>query len=90
MPPVCWVASKTAGRPAGAERTGFSMMESKTFRRHLASLLFLVCSVLLLVALLGARPVRRVRPLDPTRTAAALGWYEETEAGSGQWVYRSA
>lgn len=90
MAPVCWVASKTSRRPAGAERTGFSMMESRTFRRHLASLLFLVCSVLLLVALLGTRPVRRVRILDPTRTAAAAGWYEETQAGSGQWVYHSA
>ena len=66
------------------------MMENRTFKRHLASVLFLVCSVLLLVALLGARPVRRVRLLDPTRTAAAAGWYEETEAGSGQWVYRQA
>ncbi|WP_294540256.1 hypothetical protein [uncultured Gemmiger sp.] len=49
-----------------------------------------MCSVLLLVALLGTRPVRRVRILDPTRTAAAAGWYEETQAGSGQWVYHSA
>lgn len=66
------------------------MMESRTFRRHLASLVFLVCSVLLLVALLGARPVRRTRALDLTRTAAAAGWYEETKAGSGQWVYHRA
>lgn len=66
------------------------MMERKTWGKHLASLAFLVFSVILLTALLGTRPARRVRSVDLTRTAAAVGWYEETEAGSGQWVYRSA
>lgn len=66
------------------------MMETTTFRRNLGSVLFLLCSAILLVALLGARPARRARALDPTRAAATAGWYEETEAGSGQWVYHSA
>lgn len=66
------------------------MMETGMFRRNLGSVLFLLCSVILLVALLGTRPVRRARTLALTRTAATAGWYEETEAGSGQWVYHSA
>lgn len=65
-------------------------MENRQFRQHLASVVFLLVSVLLLVALLGARPVRRARSLDLTRTTAAAGWYEETKAGSGKWVYHNA
>lgn len=65
------------------------MMENTAFKRNLASMVFLVCSVILLVALLGTRPVRRAPTVDPTRTAAT-GWYEETRAGSGEWVYHAA
>lgn len=76
------------GSSAGAERKGtFVMMNQTTLKQHLASLAFLVFSVILLTALLTGRPARRAGTVDLTQTATA-GWYEET--GSGKWVYHAA
>lgn len=66
-------------------------MTNNTAKRHLASLAFLVFSAILLVAVLRTPPARRVAAVDLTRPAAGqAGWYEESPAGSGTWVYRTA
>nr|WP_317400515.1 hypothetical protein [uncultured Gemmiger sp.] len=66
------------------------MSNQSAAKRNLASLAFLVFSVILLFALLTGRPVRRTRVVDLTCSTETAGWYEETEAGSGEWVYHNA